>query len=84
MGNRKDPENLSETLNFALKGTDATMASRSDITVDLAIVRWHFVYERASEAIAELLLLLFFVILLVIRPLRSLVGDHETVLLCLV
>ena len=47
--------------------------------------RWYLVYERGSEAIAELLLLLFFVILLVVRPLRSFVEsiDHETVLPCL-
>jgi hypothetical protein len=61
------------------------MASRSDITVGLTPTkRWNLVWERGSEVIAELLLLLFFVILLVVRPLRSLVGDHEITLLCLV
>jgi hypothetical protein len=85
VGDCKDPKNLGEILNFALKGPDATMASRSDIMVDPAIARWNLVQERASEAIAELLLLLFFVILLVVRPLRSFVEniDHETVLPCL-
>jgi len=70
------------------QGTDTTMASRSDITVGLTPTeQWNLVRERASEAITELLLLLFFVILLVVRPLRSFVEsidhfDHETALLC--
>jgi len=84
---RKDPENLSETPNLALKRTNTTMASRSDITVD-PIERWNLVQERTSEAITEPLLLLFFIILLVIRPLRSFIEhfdhfNHETVLPCL-
>jgi hypothetical protein len=53
------------------------MASRSDITVDSATVRWNLVWERASEATAELLLLFFFIILLIVRPLRIVVGDID-------
>ena len=34
VGDPKDPENQGETLNFALKGADAMMASWSDIIVD--------------------------------------------------
>ena len=85
MGDPKDPENLSETPISPPQGTDTIMGQRSDIT---ATARWHLVQERASEAIAELLLLFFLIILLVVRPVRSFVEhfdhfDHETVLPCL-
>jgi hypothetical protein len=49
------------------QGTDATVA------------RWTLVQERASEATAEILLLFFFAILLVIRPLRSFVENIDCV-----
>jgi hypothetical protein len=83
VGDPKDPKNLSETLQFRFQGTNATLASRSDITT---IERWNLVQERASKVITELLLLFFSVILLVVRPLRSFVDhfnhfDHRTSLL---
>jgi hypothetical protein len=49
----------------------------SDITVGRTLPQWALVQERISSAITELLLLLFYVVLVSARFLRSVIGDVE-------
>jgi hypothetical protein len=51
-----------------------TSPPASDITVD-PTVQWKLVQERANQTLAELLLLLFFVVLTSARFLRRVIGD---------